>query len=93
MPTLVYEIINLLGSLLRLLGMAALGLGIGWLALDLLKKAANWYLQAVVFLGLLGLIIAMSVFQGWGALGAFAIGVAVAIFMWGMPKKAKVEED
>jgi hypothetical protein len=93
MPTLVYEIINLLGSLLRLLGMAALGLGIGWLALDLLKKAANWYLQAVVFLGLLGLIIAMTVYLGWGALGAFAIGVAVAIFMWGVPKKAKVEED
>jgi hypothetical protein len=93
MPSLVYDIINLVSSLLRLLGMAALGLGIGWLALDLLKKAANWYLQAVVFLGLLGLIIAMSVFLGWGALGGFAIGLAVAIFMWGMPKKAKVDED
>ena len=93
MPSVVYEVISVLGSILRLLGMAAIGVGIGWLALDLLKKAGVWQMQAVVFLGLLGFIIAMTVFLGWGALGAFAIGLAVAIFLWGMPRKAKVEES
>jgi NhaP-type Na+/H+ or K+/H+ antiporter len=93
MPSYVYEIINLLASILRLIGMAVLGLGIGWLALDLLKKMQVWQVQIAVFFGLAGLIIAMAVFTGAGALGAFAIGVGVAIFLWGMPKKQKKEEE
>jgi hypothetical protein len=93
MPSIVYEIINLLASILRLLGMAALGVGIGWLALDLLRKSQAWPLQMAFFLGLAGLVIAMVVFLAPGALGGFGIGVAVAIFMWGMPKKKKENEE
>ena len=93
MPNIVYEIINLLGSILRLLGMAALGVSLGWLAVDLLRKAQAWPMQAVVFLGLVGLVIALVVFLSWGALGAFGIGVTVAIFLWGMPKKVKEEQN
>ena len=93
MPGIVYEIINLLASILRLIGMAVLGLGIGWLTLDLLKKMQAWQGQVAIFLGLAGLIIAMAVFTGWGALGAFCIGVGVAIFLWGMPKKQNKEEE
>jgi len=93
MPSYVYEIINLFASILRLIGMAVLGLGIGWLALDLLKKMQVWQVQIAVFFGLAGLIIAMAVFTGVGALGAFALGVGVAILLWGMPKKQKKEEE
>jgi hypothetical protein len=93
MSPVVTDIINLLGQLLRLLGMVVLGLGFGWIALDLLKKIEPWQGQVAIFLGLAGLIIGMAVFTGPGALGAFAIGVGVAIFMWGMPKKIKPEED
>lgn len=93
MPSYVYEIINLFASILRLIGMAVLGLGIGWLALDLLKKMQIWQVQIAVFFGLAGLIIAMAVFTGVGALGAFALGVGVAILLWGMPKKQKKEEE
>jgi len=93
MPSYVYEIINLVASILRLIGMAVLGLGIGWLALDLLKKMQIWQVQIAVFFGLAGLIIAMAVFTGVGALGAFALGVGVAILLWGMPKKQKKEEE
>ncbi len=93
MPSYVYEIINLFASILRLIGMAVLGLGIGWLALDLLKKMQVWQVQIAVFFGLAGLIIAMAVFTGAGALGAFALGVGVAILLWGMPKKQKKEEE
>ena len=82
-----------LSQALRIIGLAALGVALGWLILDLLKKADTWYMQAILFLGLLGLVIAMVVFTGWGALGAFAIGLAVAIFLWGMPRKPKVEEE
>lgn len=91
------EIINLILVLLsqffRFIGLAVLGLGIGWLTLDLLKKMLTWQGQTAIFLGLAGLIIAMVAFTGAGALGAFALGVGVAIFMWGMPKKQKKEEE
>jgi hypothetical protein len=93
MPTIVYEIIDLLAALLRLLGVAALGVGIGYLAVDLLRKAEGWPMQAVGFLGLAGVVIAMVVFLAPGALGAFGIGLGVAIFLWGMPKKKKIEEQ
>ncbi len=78
-------------AFIRLLGVAALGVGIGYLAVDLLRKAQGWPMQAVAFLGLAGLVIAMVVFLAPGALGAFGIGLGVAIFIWGMPKKKKEE--
>jgi hypothetical protein len=89
MPTIVYEIIDLIGSLIRLIGVTVLGLGMGWLSLDLLRKNPSWQLQAVVFLGLAGLVIAMVILFFGGATGAFALGVGLAIFMWGMLKKKK----
>jgi NhaP-type Na+/H+ or K+/H+ antiporter len=93
MPQIVYEIIDLLASILRLIGTAVLGVGLGWLSLDLLRKAEAWQMQVAVYLGLLGLVIALAVFTALGALGAFCIGLGVAIFVWGMPKKKKEEED
>jgi NhaP-type Na+/H+ or K+/H+ antiporter len=92
-PQIIYDIINLLASLIRLLGLAVLGVGIGYLAVDLLHKAKEWLMQAVLFLGLSGLVIAMVIFLAPGALGAFTIGLAVAVFVWGMPKKKKDEEE
>jgi hypothetical protein len=35
----------------------------------------------------------LTVFTGWGAVGAFGIGLGVAIFVWGMPRKAKAEGE
>ncbi len=93
MPSIVYEILIMSSQFFRFVGMAILGLGIGWLALDLLRKIQVWQGQVAIFLGLAGLIIAMTVFTGAGALGAFAIGVGGAILMWGMPKKEKKEEE
>ena len=93
MPVIVYDILNILGSGLRPIGMAAFGVGFGWLAVDLLRKAQAWPMQAVIYLGLIGLAIAMTAFLGMGALGAFGIGLAVAFFVWGMPKKAKEEDQ
>jgi hypothetical protein len=92
MPPIVYEIINQIASLIRLLGMAAVGVGIGYLAMDLLRKAEGWPLQAVGFLGLAGLVIAMAVFLSPGALGAFGIGLGAAVFVWGMPRKKKEDQ-
>ena len=93
MPSIVYEIINLLASLLRLIGMAVLGVSLGYLVVDLLQKAQGWPMQMAIYLGLLGLVIAMVIFLVPGALGLFGIGFGVAIFLWGMPKKKKEDQE
>jgi NhaP-type Na+/H+ or K+/H+ antiporter len=93
LPQMLYDIIDLLASLLRMLGLAVFGLGIGWLAVDLLRKVSAWQFQAIIFLGLLGVAIALVVFSSWGAMGAFFIGLGVAIILWGMPKKKKEEKE
>jgi hypothetical protein len=89
MPQIVFDIINLIASLIRLLGMAALGVAIGYLAVDLFHKTQTWPMQAVFFLGLAGLLIAMVVFLSPGALGGFGLGFGAAIFIWALPKKQK----
>jgi hypothetical protein len=42
MPQILYEIIDMIASFIRLVGMAAVGVGIGYLALDLLHKSQDW---------------------------------------------------
>jgi NhaP-type Na+/H+ or K+/H+ antiporter len=94
MPPIIYDLVDLLAALIRLLGMAVLGVGLGYLVVELLHKNQDWRQQAVFFLGLAGLVIAMVVYLAPGALGAFGIGLGAAIFIWGMPKKkeAALEE-
>jgi F0F1-type ATP synthase assembly protein I len=91
MPDVVQTIIDVLSQILRVIGLGVLGAGIGWLSLDLIHKEA-WQLQIAVFLGLVGLVIALSS-VGAASLGAFAIGVAVAIFLWGIQKKKDVPTE
>jgi len=93
MPKIIFEIINLVAEFIRLLGMAALGVAIGYLAVDMLHKAQTWPLQMAFFLGLTGLVIAMVAFLTAGALGGFGLGFAAAIFIWGMPRKKKEEQE
>jgi len=93
MPQIIFDIINLIAALIRLLGVAALGVAIGYLAVDLLHKALTWPLQMALFLGLAGLVIAMVVFLAPAALGGFGLGFAAAIFIWGMPRKKKEERE
>jgi NhaP-type Na+/H+ or K+/H+ antiporter len=85
-------IIIVLSQIIRFLGLAVLGLGLGWLVLELFKRLQPWQAQIALFLGLAGLVIAMVVFTGWGALGAFSAGLGVALLVWGMPRKDKPEE-
>jgi hypothetical protein len=93
MPQILYEIITMIASFIRLVGMAAVGVGMGYLALELLHKSQDWRFHMAFFLGLAGLLIAMVVFLAPGALGGFGIGFGVAIFIWGLPKKKKEKED
>jgi len=91
MPQVLQIIIDLLSQILRVIGLGVLGAGIGWLSLELISYKV-WQLQIAVFLGLVGLVIAIS-YVGAASLGAFAIGVAVAIFLWGIQKKKDGEPE
>jgi len=88
--------LDLLGALLRMIGMLLLGMGAGWLTLEFLRKAQQaWQLQIAIFLGFVGLLIAMARFTSAAALGGFGIGIGIAIFIWGLPKaqpKAEAEK-
>ena len=54
------DIIVLFGALIRMLGLAGIGLAVGWVTLEFLRKGQQaWQLQIAVFLGLMGTIIAM----------------------------------
>ena len=93
MPQIIFQLVNLIAAFIRLLGMAALGVAIGYLAVDMFHKAQAWPMQVALFLGLAGLVIALVVFLAAGALGGFGLGFAVAVFIWAIPKKEKVEKE
>jgi hypothetical protein len=89
----IYEILELLGNLIRAFGALVFGVGIGWLVLKIVKDAGkSWQLVAATMLGLLGTFVVLA---GWGpsssTTGAFGLGAGAAILIWGLaiqPKKA-----
>jgi hypothetical protein len=90
------DILVLFSYVIRLLGMAGLGLGMGWLVLEFLHRGVSaWQLQIALFLGVAGLVIAMVkflFFNAPAALGLFGLGLVVALLLWGIPKKLKDEK-
>ncbi len=90
------DILVLFGSIIRLLGLAGIGLGIGWLALEFLHRGASaWQLQIAIFLGVMGLVIALVKILFYNApmaLGFFGLGLVAAFLLWGLPKKPKDEK-
>ena len=85
--------ISLLGGLLRFVGMLLLGLGAGWLTLEFMRKTQQaWQLQIALFLGFVGLLVAMVRFSTPASIGGFGIGVGVAMFIWGMPRAKPKDE-
>ena len=86
-------VLDILGAIVRFIGLVAFGLGIGWLVLEFLRKGQQaWQLQIALFLGFIILVITMASALSPAALGGFGIGIGVGILVWGLPKK-KVDEE
>jgi hypothetical protein len=82
MPTIIFDVLNVFGALTRLLGLVVLGYGVARFALDLYRKGSQtWQLQALVFLGFVGLIGALANFTSAAGLGGFGLGAGAALLM------------
>ena len=93
MPLIITDVLNILGALIRLIGMFALGFGIARLALEMYRKGIqSWQLQAAIFLGLVVLIAAMADFTSAASLGGFGLGAGVALLMGLNSKKDEKAE-
>ncbi|OQY31099.1 MAG: hypothetical protein B6I38_06330 [Anaerolineaceae bacterium 4572_5.1] len=92
MPPLVFDILDILGALLRLIGLLVFGLGLGWLTLEAFRKD-SWQLQTAAFLGFVIAAVGMAKYVSAGSLGMFAAGAGAAMLMWGMKKDKQEDED
>jgi hypothetical protein len=81
-----YDIVELLGYLLRVLGSLVFGLGVGWLTIRTLTAAeGNWQLAIAVFLGILATFVLIGNWVAGGAtLGAFGLGAGAGLLIWGL---------
>ena len=88
MPTVISDVLEVIGALIRLFGMLALGYGVARLTLDMYRKGIQaWQLQAAIFLGFVGLVIALADFTSAASLGGFGLGAGMALIMGLNPKK------
>lgn len=92
MPTMLYDILNLLGAILRLVGVLVLGLGLGWFSLDAYRKE-NWQTQVTSLAAFVFAAVGLAKFLSPGALGMFALGAGGALLLWGKGKDKKEKEE
>ena len=80
----VYDLMEILGLILRPVGALAFGLGVGWLAIQAIRMNVWQYAVASI----LGLLAAFILVAHWlsspGTLGGFGFGVGMAIVLWGV---------
>ena len=92
MPNVLYDVLDMAGALLRLIGFLVFGLGLGWFALDAYRKE-SWQPQVAAFLGFVFAVVGLAKFLSPGSLGMFTLGAGGAMLMWGMSKGKKKDED
>jgi membrane protein DedA with SNARE-associated domain len=95
MPPVIYELLNILGFAIRVGGMIVLGVAFSFFTVEFFKKGQQvWMVQVALFLGFIGLVIALSTFTSPGTLGAFALGAGGGLLYKFMGNKdEKKEED
>ncbi len=89
----IYDLMELLGLVLRVLGASAFGLGAGWVTSVALKRK-GFELAIASVLGLLGAFVLIGRWiSSPGTLGGFGLGAAVGLFIWGLSGRGGKEED
>ncbi len=86
------QVLNLLGVLLRFIGVVIFGLGVGWLTLTAFKRETPWYYQAVLLVVFFGFFASIFWKSDPGLLGGLTLGTGLALLLWGRSKPKKVDE-
>ena len=86
-----YDVLSILGYLLRALGALVFGLGAGWLTLKAFRReSGDWRLPIAAFLGLMAAFVLIGHWvEGGATLGAFGLGAGAAVLAWGVAMAAK----
>ncbi len=94
MPPIIYDLLNILGFAIRVGGMIVLGVAMSYFTVEFYRKGQQvWMVQVALFLGFIGLVIALSTFTSPGTLGAFALGAGgMLIYQLGFKKDEKKDE-
>jgi len=95
MPPIIYNLLDIIGFILRVGGLIVLGVAFSFFTVEFFRKGQQvWMVQVAIFLGFVGLVIALSTFTSPGALGAFALGAGGGLlYKLAMPKGEKKDED
>lgn len=86
------EVLSVIGFVIRALGFALLGFGVGRFTMDAYKKAA-WQVQIALAVGFFALLVGLTHYSSPGSMGTFAIGAGAALVMSFMPKKEDGEDS
>lgn len=87
MGPIFYEIVELVGVFVQVLGLILLGVTVGWFTLHTASQPEkNWQLLSIVYSVFLVFVALMVKHLTRGAEGAFLIGAAGAMIYWGLIK-------
>ena len=79
-----YDLMDVLGIILRALGAMAFGLGVGWMAVQSIRMKV-WQFSVAATLGLLAAFVLIGRWVASpGTLGGFGLGVGIALLIWGV---------
>ncbi len=92
MPPILIDLLGLLGNVIRAIGFLAVGFALGRLVFDHFKLG-DWRFQAILILGLFGLLVGITATSTAGSAGALALGIAAAYFMTMKPPKSEVKTE
>jgi xanthine/uracil permease len=82
-----YDVLEIIGIFLQVLGLILFGVAAGWFTLHVISQPEkNWQLQSIVYSVFLVFVSLMAKYLSRGALGAFLIGTAGALIYWGLIK-------
>ena len=86
-----YEIIEILGLIIQLLGLFLFGITAGWFTLYVINQPEkSWQMQSIVYSVFLIFVALMARYLNPGALGTFLIGAAGAMIYWGLFKNQEM---
>lgn len=86
------EVLSIIGFVLRALGFALLGFGVGRFAMDAYKSAV-WQVQIALAVGFFGLLVGLTHYSSPASMGTFALGAGAAMLMSFSKKKEADGEE